>query len=117
MITLSRFISIKGQSIKSRNEVSWITLFLTWAENENKNRIGWIGITLAVHGCFLTPLAAMTVMVTTYNFSMFMAVIGAMALSLVTNLAALPTRITIPVFFLSIAIDIVIMAISIASVT
>src|SRR5688500_2496285 len=117
MITLSRFISLTGQSIKSRNEVSWITQFLTWAENQNENRIGWIGIALGVHGCFLTPLAAMTVMVTTYNFGMFMAVIGAMALSLVTNLAALPTRITIPAFFLSIAIDIAIMVISIASIT
>ena len=39
--------------------------------------------------------------------------IGAMAMCLVTNLAAMPTKVTIPVFFISIVIDLGVIAASI----
>ena len=38
--------------------------------------------------------------------------IGAMAIALVANLAAMPTKITIPVFFFSVLIDIVVIVIN-----
>jgi hypothetical protein len=110
MITLPRFRSIALRPLKTGIEILWLDKFMTWTAQQNENRLAWIGIVLTVHGCFLTPLAAMTVMVTTYNFSLFMAVIASMALALVTNLAALPTKITIPVFFLTVVIDIIIMS-------
>jgi hypothetical protein len=43
-------------------------------------------------------------------------VIGAIAMTLVTNLAALPTKITIPVLFLSLLIDLGIIVSSIVTV-
>jgi hypothetical protein len=55
------------------------------------------------------------VMATTYNFALLSATIAAMAFSLVTNLAALPTRITIPVFFLSIAADLIIIIVALTT--
>ena len=82
--------------------------FMNWCENQNENRILWIGIALAAHGCIITPLTVMAVLLAGTNLFLFMLAIVAMGMSLITNLAALPTRITIPVFFLSILIDVII---------
>ena len=89
-----------------------ISRFFRWAEKQNENRLTWLALALAGHGCFLTPLTVMLVMTTTYNFALFMTAIGAMTLAVVTNLAALPTKITMPAFILSIVIDVVIIAIT-----
>ena len=68
----------------------------------------WLGVALAGHGCVITPLSIMAVLLAGTNLFLFVTVLVAMGLSLVTNLAALPTRITIPVFILSILIDLVV---------
>jgi hypothetical protein len=47
----------------------------------------------------------MAVMLSGNSMFLWALVIGAMTMTLVTNLAALSTKITIPVFFLSILID------------
>lgn len=93
-----------------------ISSFLAWADNQNFNKLSWLAVALVVHGCLLTPVTVMVVMTTSQEFSLVMASLGAMALSLVTNLAALPTRITIPAFFLSILADVVIILASIYSI-
>ena len=41
--------------------------------------------------------------------------IGAMAIALISNLAAMPTKYTIPIFFLSVVIDIALIVIGLAS--
>ena len=82
--------------------------FIQWTEGQQENRFVWLGIALTAHASFLTPFTVMAVMLLGNNLALFMAALGAMALSLVTNLAALPTRITIPAFLLSIAIDVAI---------
>ena len=101
---------------QSSSKQSLMSTFLSWAEKQNDNRLTWLALALAGHGCFLTPLTGMVVMATTQSFTLFMAAIGAMTLALVTNLAALPTNITIPAFILSIIADIVIIAITLISV-
>jgi hypothetical protein len=108
MITLSAPSTIARQ----RTSTSIISRFFNWADNQQENKYAWLAVALAVHGCFLTPLTAMIVMATSYNFVLFMAAIGAMAIALVTNLAALPTKITVPAFFLSILIDVLIIALA-----
>jgi hypothetical protein len=47
------------------------------------------------------------------NLYLFVLAIAAMGMILITNLAALPTNITIPIFFLSILIDLVLVASSV----
>jgi|RhiMetdeSRZDD1v2_1073273.scaffolds.fasta_scaffold99491_5 hypothetical protein len=101
---------------QSGMRTSWISTFLSWAEKQNENRLTWLAVALVGHGCVLTPLTVMIVMMTTQSFALFMAATGAMALSLVTNLAALPTKITIPAFFLSIVVDIAIVALTLISI-
>lgn len=101
---------------QSSTKTSWFSTFVAWTEKQNDNRLAWLAAALAGHGCFLTPFTVMAVMATTQNFTLFMAAIAAMTLALVTNLAALPTKITIPAFILSIVADIVIVAITLISV-
>ena len=87
---------------------SLLQKFIQWSEGQQENRFVWLGIALTAHASFLTPFTVMAVMLLGNNFALFMAALGAMALSLVTNLAALPTKVTIPAFFLSVAIDVAI---------
>ena len=90
------------------------TRFITWCKNQEESRFLWLGIALASHACFITPLTLFVVMYTGNNIVFFAFAIAAMAMALITNLAALPTKITIPTFFLSIILDV---AILIASVS
>ncbi len=90
------------------SKLSLFTRFMNWSKDQERNRLLWIGIALAGHGCIITPLTVMAVLLAGSNLFLFILAIVAMGASLVTNLAAMPTRITIPVFVLSILIDIVI---------
>ena len=109
-------IAISGlKKIETTQHPSILSSFITWTENQNKNRLAWLAIAIAGHGCFITPLTALVVMATTQSFVLFMAAIASMTISLVTNLAALPTKITIPAFFLSIVMDLVIIAVSLSA--
>lgn len=82
--------------------------FFAWCKGQQENRLLWLGIVLAGHGCILTPLTVMAVLLAGTNIALFVLTIVAMGMSLVTNLAAMPTKITIPVFVLSVLIDIAI---------
>jgi hypothetical protein len=82
--------------------------------SQEKNRLLWLGLILALHGCIITPLTVMAVLLEGTNLALFVLAIVAMGLSLVTNLAAMPTKITIPVFALSIMIDLVVVGIALA---
>ncbi len=79
--------------------------FFNWCEGQEKNRLGWLAGILTGHGCFITPLVLLVVVSTGNNFIYWPLIIAAMGMCLVTNLAAMPTRVTIPVFFLSLLID------------
>jgi hypothetical protein len=98
----------------SKEKVSPISRFFSWSANQEKNRLLWLGIILSLHGCILTPLTVMAVLLAGTNLALFVTAIVAMGLSLVTNLAAMPTKITIPVFILSVLIDFVVVAIALA---
>ena len=87
---------------------------MSWSRDQERNRLLWVGLALAGHGCIITPLTVMAVLLAGTNLTLFIMALVAMGASLVTNLAAMPTRITIPVFVLSIIID---LAIIIACIT
>ena len=56
----------------------------------------------------------MAVLLAGTNLTLFIVAIVAMGLSLVTNLAAMPTKITVPVFVLTILIDLIVIGIAMA---
>ena len=102
---------IKKPVNKIVNKVHEQSLFekaIAWCDHQQSNRLFWLGFSIAVHGCILTPLTVIAILLAGTNLFLFFLAIISMAASLVTNLAALPTKITIPVFFLSIIIDIAI---------
>lgn len=82
--------------------------FQDWTLEQEKNRFGWMAITLAGHGCVLTPLTLFAIVISGNLFVLWILAIVAITSCLIVNLAALPTRITIPVFFLSILLDVAI---------
>jgi hypothetical protein len=93
--------------------IPFLTRFLNWSKNQSENRILWVGIALVMHGCVITPLTVMAVAFTGMSLVLFMAAIIAMGMALVTNLAAMPTKVTVPVFFLSVLIDVLIVIASV----
>jgi len=82
--------------------------FLDWCKAQEKDRMLWLAIIVSSHGCIITPLTALVVAFSVNSILLWILATGAMGMALVTNLAALPTKITIPVFVLSLVIDIVI---------
>lgn len=86
------------------------TRFIQWSKDQEPNRFGWTAGILAGHGCIVTPITLFAIILSGSNLVFFIAAIVAMMASLVTNLAALPTKITIPTFVLTILIDLIIIA-------
>ena len=97
---------VKKESLLSR--------FFAWCEGQEKYRFGWLAVIITVHGCVLTPLTVLTLVSTGNHIAFWGITIGAMAMALVTNLAAMPTKVTIPIFFRSVLIDIAVIASCIA---
>jgi len=89
--------------------------FIGWTNKQEKNRMLWTAIAIAGHGCIFTILTTLAILFTGNHFIFWPFAIGAMSVTVVVNLSALPTRITIPVFFLSLIIDAVIIAMCIAN--
>jgi len=84
-----------------------ISRFSAWLNREEKNRIAWVGISITAMAAVFFPLTMSAIL---YNGAVFKLIIGAMvslSLVVITNLAALPTKYTIPAFFLGVGIDIV----------
>ena len=92
----------KRQSIFSR--------FIAWCNDQEKFRFGWVAAIITIHGCVLAPITVLTIALGGNHMAYWGVAIGAMAMALVANLAAMPTKITIPVFFFSVLLDVVIIA-------
>ena len=89
----------------SEKRVNPFTLFFNWCKSQEQYRFGWLAAIIAGHGCLITPLTLFAIMLSGNSPLYWAFAIAAMAISVVTNLAALPTKITIPVFFFSLIID------------
>lgn len=96
---------------KGKNISTLWKKFITWAEGQEENRFVWTAIAIAGHGCVFTIITAMMVLLTGNHFIFWPFVIAAMASCVVVNLAAMPTKITIPIFFFSLVIDLAIIVI------
>jgi hypothetical protein len=90
--------------------------FINWADQQEENRFGWTAFAIAGHGCVFTIITLAVILATGNNFIFWPIAIAAMATSLITNLAALPTRITIPTLFITVLIDVAIVVTAIISV-
>ena len=104
--------TISPYSTSNRNS-SLISRFFSWAAAEDEKRhIGWIGITVMTMASGIFPLTMYIIMINGGSFGLIMGALVALAIVVVTNLAALPTKYTIPFFFLAILIDVVVSILS-----
>jgi len=101
------------RSVLREQRQSALSRFFSWADAQQESRFIWLGVALTSHASLFTPLTVMAILLTSNSFPLLMVALGAMGLALVTNLAALPTKITIPAFFLSIIIDITVLLLTI----
>ena len=92
---------------------SALSRFLKWAESEDEERhLGWLGITVTSMSTIFCPLAMAIILMNGGAFALIIVVLVALALVVVSNLAALPTKYTIPFFFLGVLMDIAAMGLT-----
>lgn len=97
--------SITSVPVYVKTKPSLVHRFSAWCRAQQKNRLAWLAVSLFSHGCLITPLTLLFVMLAGNHMLLWSMTIGAMTMTLVVNLAALPTRVTIPVFFFGLLID------------
>jgi hypothetical protein len=93
-------------SYKTPISLNLFAKFINWCEGQEKNRLGWLALALTAHGCIITPLVVLSIVTAGNSFILWITAMVAMGITVVVNLAAQPTKITIPTFFLSILIDV-----------
>jgi hypothetical protein len=101
-----------GNLLLERKQTSLTSRFLTWTKQEEKNRIAWVGISIIVMTAIFFPITMAAIL---FNGAGFKLIVGAMIsliLVVIPNLAALPTKYTIPAFLTGVVIDIALMVIS-----
>lgn len=108
--------SYNASYAQTAKKQSVIAQFFAWCESQEQYRFGWLAVILAVHGCVLSPATVLIIALGGNSITLWGMALGAMAMALVTNLSAMPTKITIPVFFLSILIDLVVIGISLSNI-
>ena len=85
---------------------SFIGRFFKWAADEDeKHHIGWVGGTVTAMTAVFFPISMAAILANGAAFGLIIAAMSALVLVVVTNLAAMSTRYTIPFFFLGILID------------
>lgn len=109
MATTTFTQSLSFASEQQAANSSIVTRFFNWCAGQEKNRFGWLGAALAIHGCALTPITLFAIILSGNFIGFWVVALVAMGMTLVTNLAAMPTKITIPVFLLSVLMDLSVM--------
>lgn len=92
----------------STTRISAWRKFIDWCNSQEKYRFGWLAAALSIHGCVLTIFTMFAVVLAGNHFIFWPFIIGCMGITLIVNLAAMPTKITIPVFFFSVLVDLAI---------
>jgi hypothetical protein len=79
--------------------------FIQFSDRQEYNRLAWVVLGILGHGTIFTIAALATVTLLGNIFILYIIACCAMVLVVAVNLAALPTKYTVPVFFLSLLID------------
>jgi uncharacterized membrane protein (UPF0136 family) len=88
---------------------SAVSRFFTWAaKQDEKSHVGWVGASVMVMAGVLFPTAMAFILLNGGEFSLIMASMSALVLVVVANLAALPTKYTIPFLILGTLTDLIV---------
>jgi hypothetical protein len=111
MNTLSLNQNYTEPAIRHSSE-NVLSRFLSWTKSEEKNRIAWLGISITMMTAIFFPVTMLSVLLHSGSFKLIIGAMVSLILVVIPNLAALPTRYTIPAFFTGISIDIFLIALS-----
>jgi hypothetical protein len=93
---------------KTKPGVGYWRQFINFAAAQERNRFGWLAAAITLQGCVLAPLTLLAIISNGNPFILWIPCIIAFAITEVVFLAAMPTRITIPVLFAGIITDIMV---------
>lgn len=82
---------------------------VAYCDAQEERRFFWVALSLLGHGTIFTILTFIVVILTGNVFPLLVATCLNMVLVVIINLAALPLRYLIPVFFTSLLLDLLIM--------
>lgn len=100
--------------IEKKPGVNRLGRFISWCDQQEKNRLLWLGIGIMGHIGMVVPLTLFAILfLANNNFGLWVAVLCANMPVLALNLAAQPPRVTIPVMVTSLIINIGIIILSI----
>lgn len=88
--------------------------FTAWANTQEEKRFLWAALSLVGHGTLFTIITFATVILTGNVFALMAITCATMMVVLAVNLAALPVKYIIPIFFGSLLVDILVMITAIA---
>lgn len=108
METRVRHIVTPTYTETTYRRISFWKRFISWSTRQEENRMLWTALAILGHGCIITILTMVAIIFSGNHFIYWPFAIAAMSMSVVSYLAAMPTKITIPIFFLSIVMDLVI---------
>lgn len=103
--------SIKNETV---SQLSPWNRFIKWADGQESSRMLWTAVSIVGHGCFFTIITMSAILLTGNNFIFWPFAIASMTMCVVVNLAAMPAKVIIPVFFFSLLIDVVIIVLCLA---
>jgi hypothetical protein len=89
----------------SHSRIGYWTRFMNFAKDQERNRFGWLAAGITLQGCVLAPLTLFAIISNGNPFILWIPCIATLAVTEIVNLAAMPTRITIPVLFSGIIIN------------
>ena len=90
--------------------------FIHWAAGLQEQRLPILAGMLTVHGCITVPVTMVLMHFAGLEMFQFSLVIIATFSILVTNLAALPTKITVPTFIMANIVHLGVILVSIADI-
>jgi hypothetical protein len=93
--------------------VNSLRKFINWCDQQEKNRLLWLGLGIMGHIGMILPLTLLSILfLASNNFALWIVVLCANMPVLALNLAAQPPKVTIPVMLSSLIINIAIIVLS-----
>ena len=106
-------ILISPAYVEKLPRVNRLQKFVNWCDQQEKNRLLWLGIGIMGHIGMVVPLTLLSILfLANNNFALWIVVLCANMPVLALNLAAQPPKVTIPVMLTSLIIDIVVVILS-----
>ncbi|HLY71743.1 MAG TPA: hypothetical protein VKR53_18545 [Puia sp.] len=94
----------------SATKKSLLSKFNAWAiTEESDHHVAWVGAAITAMAAVFFPLTMTVVLLNGAAFGLIIAAMASLAAVVITNLAAMPVKLTIPFFVLGVLADLAIM--------